>query len=77
MSDDDDELVEDVARAFCEASGLYRWTDTGEFLRCWYRQGAHAAVAVLVSPNADAARHGKAVEPEPQAQEVRPAGDRG
>ena len=48
----DDELVENAARAFCEASGLYRWADTNEFLRGWYRDGARAVIA-LVRENAE------------------------
>jgi hypothetical protein len=48
MSDDDDELVEAGARAFCEASGSYLWADThAEVLRAWYREGARAAIATV------------------------------
>ena len=51
MSDDDDnKLVEDVARAFCEASGLYSWADTPEgFFVLGIARTARAAIAVVNS----------------------------
>jgi hypothetical protein len=34
--------VEEIAKAFCEASGLYKWDDTRGSLREWYLKGAEA-----------------------------------
>lgn len=35
-----------IAKAFCEASGRYRWEDTRGLLREWYLQGARAVLAL-------------------------------
>jgi hypothetical protein len=39
--------VEQVAKAFCEASGLYKWEDTQGSVREWYLKGAAAILAAL------------------------------
>jgi hypothetical protein len=36
------QLVEQIAKTFCEASGLYKWEDTKGSLRDWYLKGAEA-----------------------------------
>ena len=43
-----EELVEAMAKAFCEASGRYKWDDTTGSLRDWYLDGVRAIVAFLV-----------------------------
>lgn len=35
-------IVERMAKAFCEASGFYKWEDTHGSLREWYLMGAQA-----------------------------------
>ena len=36
--------VEDLAKAFCEASGIYKWKDTPESMKEWYRAGIKAVL---------------------------------
>jgi hypothetical protein len=48
-------LVEHVAKAFCEAEGLYRWEDTHGLLRQWYLKGAAAAIQAMAQFNAPGA----------------------
>ena len=43
------ELIEMMAKAFCEASGIYKWEDTQGSVREWYLKGAQAAYSVVES----------------------------
>jgi hypothetical protein len=36
------QLIEQIAKTFCEASGFYKWDDTKGSLRDWYLKGAEA-----------------------------------
>ena len=37
-------LVEEIAKAFCEASGVTKWNDTPSSFREWYLRGAEAVL---------------------------------
>ena len=39
--------IEFAAQAFCEASGDYKWEDTPDTMKQWYRQGITAAFEAL------------------------------
>ncbi len=43
-------LKEQLAKAFCEASGLYKWEDTPETMKQWYLAGIEAALKVMREP---------------------------
>jgi hypothetical protein len=43
---------EELAKAFCEASGVYKWEDTPQSMKDWYLQGIDAVVShILRNPN--------------------------
>ena len=42
--------IEIAAKAFCEASGRYKWDDTNGSMREWYMAGMEAALVAFMTP---------------------------
>ena len=43
-------MKEALAKAFCEAAGLYQWDATPEPMRQWYRAGIDAVLKAMREP---------------------------
>ena len=43
-------MKEALAKAFCEAAGLYQWDATPEPMKQWYRSGIDAVLKAMREP---------------------------